>query len=502
MKRSSFFKKNGEWQADSGSQTAGQAVDSSLEKNERWIRTACALCEDVKSQKLQFQTKAGSRAALLLYCEGLADTKQITHTIVPSLEELLMSDQPPDTWHVAPLRFETDLENVITKVFQGTVAVFVDGIGKAYMLDISNPPNRIPEEPNTEVSIRGPRDGFVEELTVNVALVRKRLRTRSLACETFVLGRRSQTRAALLYMEDIINPEVRNEIRNRLSTINFDAVYTSSQLEQYLADSSFSIVPLFHYTGRPDQVVTSLLLGRFAILVDGLPTALIGPANFFLLLKSPEDYHVNYLYVIMERLVRLFGASLAVFLPGFYIAITTYHQDQIPLTLLATFITSRKGVPFPTPVEAFIMLILFEILREAGLRLPGVIGQTLAVVGGLIIGESAIRAGLTSPSMLVMIGTTVIASFTLINQSLLGVASVLRFGVLLLSSLFGLFGFLMSVFAMLTYLASLRSFGLPYLSPLSPFNWRDSLRSLAIFPWLKRPRMLHTQDNNRRGGTR
>jgi hypothetical protein len=500
VNRRSFFKKNGQSQTDIGSQTGGQAVDSSSEKNERWIRSACALCEDVKSQKLQFQTKAGTRTALLLYCEGLADIKQITHTIVPSLEDLLLSDQSPDTWHVAPLHFETDLENVIAKVFRGALAIFVDGIGKAYMLDINNPPHRTPEEPNTEVSIRGPRDGFVEELTVNVALVRKRLRTRSLACETFVFGSRSQTRTALLYMEDILNPEVRNEIRHRLSNINIDAVYTSSQLEEYLADSSFSIVPLFHYTGRPDHVVTSLLLGRFVILLDGLPTALIGPANFFLLLKSPEDYHVNYLYVIMERLVRFLGASLAVFLPGFYIAITTYHQDQIPLTLLATFITARKGVPFPTPVEAFIMLILFEVLREAGLRLPGVIGQTLSVVGGLIIGESAISAGLTSPSMLVMIGTTIIASFTLINQSLLGVVSVLRFGVLLLCSLFGLYGFLMSVFALLTYLASLRSFGLPYLAPLPPFN-SDLLRTVARLPWLKRPRMLHTQDDNRQGGT-
>ncbi|WP_103143247.1 spore germination protein, partial [Effusibacillus lacus] len=381
MKRRSFFKKIGELQNDSGLQTVGQAVDSSLEKNARWIRSACALCQDVKSQKLQFQTETGSRTALLLYCEGLADIKQIPQTIVPGLEELLSSDQPPDTWNVAPLSIETDLEIVIAKVFQGALAVFVDGIGKAYLLDISNPPQRTPEEPNTEVSIRGPRDGFVEELTVNVALVRKRLKTRSLACEKFVLGRRSQTRAALLYMEDIINPQVRDEIRNRLSNINFDAVYTSSQLEEHLADSSFSIFPLFHYTGRPDHVVTSLLLGRFAILLDGLPTALIGPANLFLLLKSPEDFHVNFLYVIMERLVRFLGAVIAVFLPGFYIAITTYHQDQIPLTLLATFITARKGVPFPTPVEAFIMLTLFEILREAGLRLPGVIGQTLAVVG-------------------------------------------------------------------------------------------------------------------------
>jgi hypothetical protein len=402
VKRRSFFKKIGESQTDSGSKTESQAVDSSLEKNARWIRSACALCQDVKSQKLQFHTEAGIRIALLLYCEGLADIKQITHTIVPSLEELLLSNQPPDTWNVAPLSIETDWENVIAKVFQGALAVFVDGIGKAYMLDISNPPQRNPEQPNTEVSVRGPRDGFVEELTVNLALVRKRLNTRSLACEKFVLGRRSLTRAALLYIEDILDPEVRNEIRNRLSNINFDAVYTSSQLEEYLADSSFSLVPLFHYTGRPDNVVTSLLLGRFAILLDGLPTALIGPANFFLQMKSPEDFHVNYLYVIMERLVRLLGFVVSVFLPGFYVAITTYHQDQIPLTLLATFIAARKGVPFPTPVEAFIMLILFEMFREAGLRLPGVIGQTLAVVGGLIIGESAIRAGLTSPSMLVM----------------------------------------------------------------------------------------------------
>lgn len=214
---------------------------------------------------------------------------------------------------------------------------------------------------------------------------------------------------------------------------------------------------------------------------------------------SPEDFYIGYFPVIFERLIRAMGLFIALFLPGLYIAIATYHQEQIPLTLLATLNMNRKGVPFPTPLEAFIMLILFELFREAGIRLPNVIGQTLAVVGGLIIGESAIRAGLTNPSMLVVIGTTVVASFTLINQTLVSTVSILRMGVLLLSSLLGVFGFLLSLFSIVTYLANLRSFGLPYLAPAAPFHFHDLLQSTVRLFIRKRPQMLDPVDSTREG---
>ncbi|SMF25548.1 GerA spore germination protein [Paenibacillus barengoltzii] len=448
---------------------------------------------------------------LFVYCEGMSDTKQINETIIPSLREWLsdIRSQPLNEealisgWTISTLQKETMLENLVPKVFKGDLILFVDGLRSAYTLDIASPPQRKPEEPSTEISIRGPRDGFIEDLSVNVALVRKRLRTESLSYEQYILGKRSQTKAGLLYIKDVIRPEVVQEVKQRLSEIDIDAVYSSNELEELLAESKWSLFPLFEYTGRPDFVLAALLRGRFAILLDGVPTAIIAPANLSLLFKSGEDVHNAYSLVAFGRLLRLLGVCIALFLPGFYIGIATYHQDQLPLTLLATLVMSRKGVPLPTPIEALMMMILFELFREAGVRLPNAIGQTLSVVGGLIIGDAAIRAGMTSPSLLVVIATTAVATFTLVNQSLAGAVSILRIGILIASSVLGVFGFILSVFVVLICLANLRSFGVPYLAPISPFTFRDAVHALfrAPVPYMKkRPKMLNTVDSTRQKG--
>lgn len=497
MKRFNFYKKHllkhpSEFPAEL------QYVDRSLETNEQWAQKTFEYCHDVKMKKLEFEGSVSS--VLLVYCNGMCDLKQIDQVIIPSLEKLFSQNNSLETWNISSLQQEKTLENLITRIFNGELVIFFNDLPFAYTINISDPPKRTPEEPNTEISIRGPRDGFIEDISINIALIRKRLPTDSLSYEEFVLGSRSKTKVGLLYMKDIIQPSVLNEIRERLSGIDYDAIYGSTQIEDFLADSHFSLFPALDYTGRPDYVVNSLVKGRFAIFSDGTPTVNVGPVNLSFLLSSPEDYHISFIYVVFERLIRSFGLLLALFLPGFYIAIATYHQDQIPLTLLATLNVSRKGVPFPTPLEAFIMLVLFELFREAGLRLPSSIGQTLAVVGGLIIGDSAIRAGLTSPSMLVVAGTTSVATFTLVNQSLTGIVTVLRIAVLLVSSLFGMFGFLVSVFTIIIYMANIRSFGLPFLVPLSPLYLSDLKRSLLLMPRKKRPEMLKPVDRTRTGG--
>lgn len=478
-------------------------VDRSVAVNEQWMHENFADCHDVTIQKLNLGTPPDTITILLAYNNVLCDSKQIGQLILPSLEEWLSKNKPIHDWYVPSLGKETHLDPLIPKVLDGELVLFFEGLDVACTIDIADHPRRNPEEANTEVSIRGPKDGFVEELSMNIGLVRKRLRTNSLSYEQFILGARSQTKVALLYMKDIIQQDVVNEARIRLSKIQTDAIYTSSQLEEALAESSYSLFPLFAYTGRPDYVVGALLAGRFVILVDGAPTAIVAPVNLPLLMKSPEDLNASFLYVSFERLLRIFGLLIALFLPGFYVAITTFHQDQIPLTLLATLAVARKGVPFPTPVDTFLMLIMFELFREAGMRLPSAIGQTLAVVGALIIGDAAIRTGLTSPSMLVVAGSTAVATFTLINQQLAGSVTILRLTVVFMSSILGIFGFLVSVFAILGYLANLRSFGVPYLAPASPLVWKDFVQSFLRAPMTKmrrRPKILNTKDSTRQGG--
>ncbi|MCQ6557286.1 spore germination protein [Paenibacillus mendelii] len=485
-----------------------RCVVSSLDKNEEWAKETFGDCQDVKIQKMGFH-EGQDVSALLVYCEGLSDTKLINETIIPSLrkclDEIRLQPLNEDVlisgWPISTLKREEMLDNLVTKVFNGQLILFFEGLASAHMIDIANSPARKPEDANTDVSIRGPRDGFVEDLTVNVALVRKRLRTNSLSYEQYILGERSQTKAGLLYIKDVIRPEVVEEVKNRLSEIDIDAVYSSSELEELLAESKFTLFPLFDYTGRPDFVVSTLLRGRFAIILDGVPTAIIAPANLTLIFKSAEDVHNSYSLVAFGRLLRLLGLCIALFLPGFYVGIGMYHQDQIPLTLLATLVMSRKGVPLPGPLEALLMLLMFELFREAGARLPSAIGQTLTVVGGLIIGDAAIRAGFTSPMLLVVIATSAVATFTLVNQSLIGAVSILRIGILIVSSFLGIFGFLLSVFVVLISLANLRSFGIPYLAPISPLILRDLVQALFRVPATylkKRPKMLNTQDSTRK----
>jgi hypothetical protein len=229
----------------------------------------------------------------------------------------------------------------------------------------------------------------------------------------------------------------------------------------------------------------------------------LAPTNFTLLLKSPEDSYFPYYYVTLERFIRLIGLVLALFLPGFWVSLTSYNMDQLPFPLMATITLARIGLPLSAPLEAFLMLSLFELFREAGVRLPKAVGQTVAVVGGLIIGDAAIRAGLSSTTMLVVSATTAVATFTLVNQSLSGSVTVIRLYVLLCSSILGMFGFFLSMFSVVLYLSKLKSFGLPYMAPLSPFHLKDFIASLFKKPLHMadiRPEILKTKDSSRQGG--
>ncbi|WP_249864777.1 spore germination protein [Paenibacillus konkukensis] len=456
---------------------------------------------DIKMEKYEL-AEDGKGTVYLLYCDGLADTKQINHFILPRLECFVRESNSVEelerTWELMRINRQSVL---VSQVFSGQLLIFFPFSQIVYSMDISRIPQRSPQESNTETAIKGPKDAFVEELTTNVALVRKRLRTNSLCYEQFSIGARSRSRVALLYIEDITQPRFVEEARERLQHIEIDILFGSSQLEEMLADRSTSMFPLLHYTTRPDFVVDCLVRGRFAILVEGAPTAIIGPANLTLLLKTPEDSYIPYYMGTFGLLFRFVGLIIALLLPGFWTALASFNIEQLPLPLLATITLSRLGLPLPAPLEAFLMLGLFELFREAGERLPKAVGQTVAVVGGIVVGDAAIKAGLGSTTFLVIACVTAVASYTLVNQSLVGTVSIVRLFVLLMSSVLGMFGFIASVIALVVYLSSLESFGVPYLAPLSPFRWNDFVSAITRKPWYKkdyRPGMLGTTDHTRK----
>jgi hypothetical protein len=479
-----------------------------LEQSPNWteqsLRTLFDASSDVKLQLFHFPAEDTSVDVMLIFSEGLCDTSQITKTVLPELNRVFsleglhaLSNHSSGPLPLIHFENRGTEEEIVDTVFQGDLVLVLLNTNRLYSLNLSHRPDRTPEEPNIEISIKGPRDGFVESYLTNIALIRKRIRSTSLCCESFLIGKRTRTKVGLLYIGDILSPAILKEVRIRLNKIDIDGLYSINQLEEALSDSKYSLFPLLDFSGRPDYAVNSLLAGRFVIVIDGNPLVLIGPATFGLILKSPEDAYFNFQYVSFARLIRAFSFWLSILLPGFWVALTAFHQDQIPFRLMATIAVSRIGLPLPTQLEMFVLLLLLEVFREAGVRLPSSIGQTLTVIGALIIGDASIRAGLVSPSVVVVGAVTAVMGVTLVNQNLGAIVSIIRFAILFVSSFIGMYGLILSVLVLLFYMSRLQSFGVPYLSPLSPPYLRDILKGYLRLPWNKmvdRPKDLHPTD--------
>ncbi len=455
-------------------------------------------------------TESPDSEVLLVYAEGLCDTGQFGKVVLPdlkrfySLEGAAVMQTQGYSGALPLIAMEPDEsgDRLAEYLFQGDALLFFIGSGRLYKMNIGNRPQRSPEESNTEISIKGPKDGFTEDLVVNVALIRKRIRSTSLSYETYTLGRRTKTKVGLVYFNDILSPKILKEVRKRILEIDIDGLYSINQLEEAMADSKYSVFPSFAITGRPDYVVSSLLAGRFVLIVDGIPMVMIGPAGLSLLMKSPEDVHFNYTYISFARVVRYISLFLSISLPGLWVSLVAFHQDQIPFRMMATIGGARLGLPMSAQIEMFILLSLIEIFREAGVRLPSTIGQTLTVVGGLIIGDASIRAGLVSPSVVVVGAITAVTSVTLVNQSLSTIVSVVRFAIFLVSSFIGMYGLILSLILFVAYLSRLHSFGVPYLSPMSPLNLKDWTTSYLRPPWSRiktRPGIVDPLDPDHHG---
>jgi hypothetical protein len=417
------------------------------------------------------------------YCKGMLDSRQLNEYFNRIL--LSISRQEPRSYSevLPPVQHIKTMKEMIKLIFSGSLIVFREGTPFFYVFDISKVPQRSPQESSTEVSIKGPKDSFIEEMNTNISLIRKRVKSEQLYCESFTMGSISKTEVVLLYLHDKVNLDFIEEARHRLNDFQGESIVSSGQLEQWLSDRSFSLFPLFDYVTRPDFVIESMLRGRFIVIVNGSPSVLIGPTTVFELIKSPEDVHFPYYFVIFGRLIRIMGLIAAIFLPGFWVSLSSVNNDQLPFALLATLVVSREGLPLPAGVEAIFILGLFELLREAGVRMPTVLGQTVSIVGGIIIGDAAIRAGLTSPTMIVIIALTAVASYTLVNQSLVGTVSILRFFTLILSIFLGIYGLFVGFLSILIYLSVLESFKVAYLEPIASLRFREYLAAFFVNPF-------------------
>ncbi|WP_028551867.1 spore germination protein [Paenibacillus sp. UNC451MF] len=475
----------------------------SMEENKNYLNELFKDCSDFVIR--EFQIEHSSRA-ILFFIDGMVNT-EFANEAMKALMILEGEEQQIDrilemTLPVSQIQKSTEYGTLLMSVLGGDAGLIVDGNKEALMMGIRGMEKRSIQEPETESVIRGPREGFVENLRTNTSMIRRKLKTPRLKMAPMTLGRESNTSIVVTYMEDIADPNLVEEVLCRLEKIDIDAVMETGYLEEFIQDSAYSPFPQVQYTERPDVVASALLQGRVGIIVDGTPFVLVVPFVFAEALHSTEDYYERFQIMTLIRWLRYSLLILSLLTPGLYVAFTTFHQDLLPTSLLLSVAASREAIPFPAVVEAFILEATFEALREAGIRLPKTIGSAVSILGALVIGQAAVQAGIVSAPMVIVVSLTGIASFTIPRFNAAIAVRILRFPIMFVAAVFGLFGILICVMLILGHMANLRSFGVPYLSPYGPLSANDLKDVMIRPPWWSmknRPAYMSVKDSIRMG---
>lgn len=461
--------------------------------------------------------RTGNQAAII-FIDGLSDKQLIDQHIMKTLmispseenKQKKVYEKNPDfkqfikrdILSISGLKEVQNLNDLVSEVLAGSTALLIDGLPDALILGTAKGKSRNLQEPVTEALVRGPRIGFTETLSDNTALLRQHSKCDNLSILKFQVGKRTKKELVIAYVDDIANSDLVEEVKNRVKKVDIDNVPESGYVEQLIEDNYLSPFPQVQNTERPDRVISALMEGRVAILLDGTPFALIVPVTFSMLLQSPEDYYERWIPGTLIRLLRYVAAIFSLLGPALYISFISFHPGLIPTKLAISIIGTREGVPFPALIEALFMEVAIEILREAGLRLPKPIGPAMGIVGGLIIGEAAVQAGIISPIMVIVVAVTAISSFT-IPQYNAGIAlRFLRFGAMFCAAVFGLYGVVLFFLLLCSHLVKLKSFGVPYVSPAVPYrlsDWKDFMVRMPLMMMKRRPKMLHTKDPIRKG---
>ncbi|BBH19127.1 spore germination protein [Paenibacillus baekrokdamisoli] len=476
-------------------------LSTDLNENLQVLYAIYANCTDVVIHNFLI---AGKTKAVLIYIEGLSNIDLIDqHVLTPLMQETAAEQGNMNMILQTKISVSSRKEvktvlYVIGQISNGNPVLLIDQEQQGIALGLAKWEKRGIEEPVAEAVVRGPREGFTETLAVNTSLLRRKIKSPMLKMKSMKIGLYSQTQVVIAYIEGIADYTLIEEITSRLQRIDIDGVLESAYLEELIEDNPYSPFPQLLTSERPDVATANLLEGRVVILVDGTPFILIAPTTLFSLLQSPEDYYQRFVVGTAIRWLRYFFFGVALLVPSAYVAILTYHQEMVPTTLLLSIAKSREEIPFPALVEALLMEITFEALREAGARIPKQIGAAVSIVGALVIGQAATSAGLVSAPMVMVVAITGTASF-MIPRYTAGIAlRLLRFPIMILAGMLGLLGLMLGVIMIVVHLCTLRSFGVPYLSPLAPMKGRDMKDVLIRAPlWMLNTRPHLSGDGNK-----
>lgn len=468
---------------------AGEKLAPDLKTNERAFRILFNHCSDVIFRTVD---AAKGHAFLAVYVDGLIDSKLMNMAILKPLlydnradqalgevERMLQENDIPS----GSVVYESDIGKISEYILKGFVALIAESSEQAILVELKGYVRRSITEPVAESTIRGPHEGFIEDIRTNTSLLRRRLCTPNLKIEAFRVGEISKTDIAVAYIDGIVRPPILEEVKRRLKGIKIDGVLESAYIEEFIEETPFSPFPQIMHTERPDVVAAHILEGKVGIFTDGTPAVLIVPLFFTEAITINEDYYTRSMVTTAIRWIRILFFFMALYLPSVYIAIVTYHHEMLPTNLMLSIAAARELSPFPSFVETFIMEVSFEALREAGVRLPRPVGQAVSIVGALVIGQAAVEAGIVSAPTVIVVAMTGISSFTIPKYNIgLGIR-LIRFPMMFAAGILGLYGIIVASLLLLAHLCSLRSFGAPYFSPIGPFIW-DSFKNLIVrVPW-------------------
>lgn len=460
-------------------------------------------CADIKKKKMNLG-KNQDAACYLTYIEVAVDMADAalgeTLKYLNGLSKREMLDAlEKNALGISDATFFETVEEAVDGLLTGEAILYVDGFASAVKIPDDGYPGMGITEADSEKVIRGSNEGFCDSVKQNAALIRKRVRSPRVKVRELKAGLRSATNVFLMYIEDLARPELVQEIERRLSDFEIDGILDSGMLEQLAEKKWYSPFPQFQTTQRPDRAAMSILEGRVIVMSDNSPTALILPTDYNSFIRTSDDYYSRFEIATFGRLLRYAASFFAMTLPGFYLAVTNFHTQILPTTLLLSFAKAREGVPFPAVVEVLIMEISFELLREAGVRLPGAMGNTIGIVGGLIIGQAAVEANLVSPIVVIVVSFTALCSFAIPNEEFATAFRILKFFFIAVCAWLGYFGMLLGLLAVLTHLSHLTSFGIPYLMPFvgadlsdyedeRDFLWRQPFKKLRKRPFYANPK--------------
>ncbi|MGR9545331.1 spore germination protein [Priestia megaterium] len=430
--------------------------------------------------------------AAVIHLDGLANENIINENIMTPLIQWLkesnqvvtvkeIEEQIPQILTVSQLTIKENWHEFMSAVLTGDTVILLNGSSKIFIGNTKKLQSRAVTEPTSQTVVRGPKDSFTENLRTNTSLIRARIQDSNLRLDSMKIGSVTQTDIGIMYIQGNADERIVKEIKERLKEIKVDGVLESNYIEEFIRDDSTTIFPLLLNTERPDAVVGNLLEGRIAIIVQGTPFVLIAPAIFSQFFQSPEDYYQNYYISSFLRILRFGSFFLSMYASAIYLALITHHQGLIPNTLMVSLMAQRERVPFPAIIEMVVMELAFEMLREAGIRMPRAIGPAVSIVGALILGQAAVEAGFVSAAVVIIVAISAISSFTLPSTNIVNAARGFRFILILISAFIGLYGILLMTLCIWLHISSLKSFGIPYFSPFAPFDFKEQKDTLVRF---------------------